>query len=135
MTPPPIARRGVLISHWLYLNNLSEQSHTNRRFIPRLRMLKQYGVFLSFAINRMKFAQVVLAIWFGLVAVISGQIISPCVTDCIILLCPNGVTDTMCFCHAQSANIQTCLKGHCDAGSLVNAQLQVSNFCGILSLL
>jgi hypothetical protein len=63
-----------------------------------------------------------------------GQVISPCITDCVTLFCYKGVTDTPCYCVSQQANINKCITGihGCDTLAQGQAQVLQSQFCKIL---
>jgi hypothetical protein len=60
------------------------------------------------------------------------QTISPCVTECVIQYCPNGVSDNPCFCSQETSTINSCINVTCDAGGVGDYQFLLNEFCNYL---
>src|SRR5277367_654768 len=62
-------------------------------------------------------------------SIVSAQVIAPCVTQCTIDMCPDGVSDHPCFCVAQAVNIQKCINATCDTASIGDGQMIFQQQC------
>jgi hypothetical protein len=65
---------------------------------------------------------------------VHAQVISPCVTQCLISYCPNGVSDHPCFCVSEAAIIEQCFQSLCDTASLGTGQALMQSICNTYML-